>query len=116
MKRTTIFIDEHHESDLRTIARRQKRPVAAVVREALESYISATKSEMKPRLGFSAIGRSGFSNTAETHEDWLWSGLDPHDGKVKAGNATTAQRARASRSSDTGKKSGRASQTMKRKR
>ena len=40
MKRTTIFIPETLERDLQLYARRAGRPVASVVREAVEQYLT----------------------------------------------------------------------------
>jgi len=80
MKRTTIFIDEAIEADLHALARRQQRPVAALVREAVEQYVVAERQAGPPRPGFVAIGRSGVGDTAERHEDLLFADLAPHGG------------------------------------
>jgi len=80
MKRTTIFIDEAIEADLHALARRQQRPVAALVREAVEQYVVAERQAGPPRPGFVAIGRSGVGDTAERHEDLLFADLAPHAG------------------------------------
>lgn len=77
MKRTTIFLDERLEHDLKSVARRQGRPLASVVREAMADYVAKALDDT-PRLGFVAAGRSGRADTAETHEDVLWSALTPH--------------------------------------
>ncbi len=71
MKRTTIFIDESLERDLRAIAEREKRPVAGLVREALGSYVAKRKKACSPP-SFVALGRSGRRDTAENHEELLW--------------------------------------------
>lgn len=75
MKRTTIFVPEPLERDLQLYARRENRPVASVVREALAEYLAArrTKSALP---SFTGIGRSGRSDIAERHEELLWA--DPH--------------------------------------
>ena len=78
MKRTTIFLEAPLESDLKALARRQGRPMAAVVREALEAYVAASKRRAGLRLGFLAFGRSGFRDGAERHEQLLFDRLDPH--------------------------------------
>lgn len=80
MKRTTIFIDEAVEADLHALARRQQRPVAALVREAVEQYVVAERQAGPARPGFVAIGGSGFADTAERHEDILFADLAPHEG------------------------------------
>lgn len=94
MKRTTIFLDERLEHDLKAVARRQGRPVASVVREAMADYV-AKALDSTPRLGFVAAGRSGRADTAETHEDVLWSGLAPHSDAPppRARTKKTAKRA-----------------------
>jgi predicted transcriptional regulator len=71
MKRTTIFVDEALERDLRAIAERERRPVSGLVREALENYVARRRKE-GPKLGFVAFGRSGHGDTSELHESLLW--------------------------------------------
>jgi predicted transcriptional regulator len=71
MKRTTIFIDEAIERDLRAIAERDCRPVSGLVREALGTYV-ARRNREGSELRFIAIGSSGRRDTAETHEELLW--------------------------------------------
>lgn len=78
MKRTTIFIDEEIESELKALAGRRGRPVAAVVREALARHVAEEKARYAPSLSFVAIGRSGHRDTAERHEEILWKGLRRH--------------------------------------
>lgn len=87
MKRTTIFIDEALERDLRAIAERDRRPVSGLVREALGSYVARRKKE-GPRLGFVAFGRSGRRDTAEVHEGLLW--RDPNG--VTSGHGSSPAR------------------------
>jgi predicted transcriptional regulator len=72
MKRTTIFLEEQLERELQALARRGDRPVSSVVREALEQYVASAREQAKPRLGFIAVGQSGTSDTAERHEELLW--------------------------------------------
>ncbi len=99
MKRTTIFIDEATERDLRAIAERDRRPVSGLVREALGSYVARRKKE-GTRLGFVAIGRSGHGDTAEVHEELLWrdpdrvtSGPAPDPAVVSEASGSSASRA-----------------------
>ena len=71
MKRTTIFVPEPLERDLQLYARSQRKPVAFVVREALAEYLAAHLSA--PALpSFVGVGKSGHPDTAERHEDLLW--------------------------------------------
>jgi hypothetical protein len=75
MKRTTIFIDEGIERELRLVARRRRRSVAAVVREAIAREVAA---EARRPLRFVGIGDSGRHDIAERHEELLFKGLEPH--------------------------------------
>lgn len=95
MKRTTIFLDESTERDLKTLAYRRNEPVALLVREAVARYIVA-ETEAAPRLpSFVGIGRSGFTDTAERHEELLFKGLEeemglpPRRARVAAKTPTT---------------------------
>ncbi|MGB2714588.1 MAG: hypothetical protein WBC51_10445 [Vicinamibacterales bacterium] len=72
MKRTTIFIDERLERELRAVARRQGQPVAALVREAVARYVADAQAGRSPRLRFVAAGRSGRRDIAERHEELLF--------------------------------------------
>ncbi len=78
MKRTTVFLDESLERDLRAIARRQSRPVASVVREALDGYVNRQVRRNETSLRFAGIGASGRSDTSERHEEMLFRELQPH--------------------------------------
>jgi predicted DNA-binding protein len=71
MKRTTIFLDEALERDLQALARRRKRPMAALVREALAVYVVAAEPAA-PALSFVGAGSSRRSDIAERHEELLW--------------------------------------------
>jgi predicted transcriptional regulator len=74
MKRTTIFLDEQLERELQALARRQGRPMAGLVREAVEHYVVEARELDGPasRHGFVALGRSGHRDIAERHEELLW--------------------------------------------
>lgn len=84
MKRTTIFLYETTECDLKALARQQGRPVADMVREALVDYVAREKERPRQPLRFVAIGDSGFTDTAERHEELVFAGLDPHGGAAPA--------------------------------
>jgi len=77
MKRTTVFLDEDLDRDLKALAERQGRPTARLVREALADYVDRQRAE-RPALSFVAAGRSGRSDVAERHEEILASELSPH--------------------------------------
>ena len=72
MKRTTVFLYEATECDLKALARQQGRPVADMVREAITEYVAREKTKTRPALRFLAFGRSGHSDTAERHEELLF--------------------------------------------
>jgi predicted transcriptional regulator len=78
MKRTTIFIDEAVEQDLRLLARRRARPMAALVREALATYVTEHRRTSSDLPAFVAADGSGHRDTAEHHEDILFEDLQPH--------------------------------------
>jgi len=78
MKRTTIFIEESVEKDLQALARRERRTTSALIREALARYVGDEKRRTGGSLRIIGMGRSGHRDTAEKHEELLWSGLEPH--------------------------------------
>jgi predicted transcriptional regulator len=71
MKRTTIFVDEALEHDLRAIAGRRGQPVASLVREALAEFVTAEKRGRRTTLGFVATGASGQTDTSDRREEIL---------------------------------------------
>ena len=75
MKRTTIFMPESLERDLQLYARREGKPAAAVVREAIAEYIGRGRAKLP---SFAAAFDSGHTDTAERHEELLFTGLKPH--------------------------------------
>ena len=98
MKRTTIFIEEQLERELRALAHRLDRPAAALVREAVERYVVTARQGGSRRLGFVAIGRSGHADTADRHEDLLWQeqagGAGARTGRISARRAVRGTRGR----------------------
>jgi predicted transcriptional regulator len=99
MKRTTIFLEERLERDLHAVARREGRPMGAVVREAIARYIRLRQRSRGKTVSFLAMGRSGRTDTAERHEDLLWRDLTPHEPAEPAGGAPAIRRRRAGRPS-----------------
>ena len=97
MKRTTIFIDEVLERDLRAIAEREKRPVSGLVREALGIYV-AKRKKTTPAPSFVAWGRSGHRNTAENHEELLWQELLDETTPTDRKRSSAGKRPKSSRS------------------
>jgi predicted DNA-binding protein len=72
MRRTTVFLDEQLERELKALARRDGRPMASVVREALAAYVVNEREHPPGAMGFVAAGRSGQRDTAARHEELLW--------------------------------------------
>jgi predicted transcriptional regulator len=97
MKRTTVFLYETTECDLKALARQQGRPVADMIREAITDYVSREKAKARRPLRFVAIGRSGHSDTAERHEELLFASPEPIPGsgarpRAKPAAATARRR------------------------
>ena len=78
MQRTTIFLDETLKREIQALARRQSRPAAAIVREAIVRHLEAEGRKGRPTPSFVGIGASGRSDTAERHEELLFRGLEAH--------------------------------------
>jgi hypothetical protein len=78
MRRTTLFLDEQLEHDLRALSKRKGVPLASVVREAMAQYVANEKQRGRGSVRFMASGRSGHADTAERQEELLWGDLDPH--------------------------------------
>ncbi|RUM30060.1 MAG: DNA-binding protein [Aquifex sp.] len=70
MKRTTIFINEETEQEIKLIAKQKQKSVAEVIREAINEYISKYKKAKK--YPFIGLGSSNRSDISETHEEELW--------------------------------------------
>jgi hypothetical protein len=68
MKRTTIYLDPELEVLLKLEMLRQKRPMAELVREAVQAYVTREPSRMPPGAGDFASGRQ---DTAERSERLL---------------------------------------------
>ena len=84
MKRTTIFVPESLERDLQLYAKREGKPAAAVVREAIAEYIADGRSRAK-LPSFTAAFDSGHTDTAERHEELLFETLSPHGADARKG-------------------------------
>ncbi len=77
MKRTTIFVPESLERDLHLYAKREGKPAASVVREALAEYLAHGRSRAKlPSFAGQFSGQH--TDTAERHEALLFTALTPH--------------------------------------
>jgi len=76
MKRTTVFLQEELDREVKALAERQGRPAASVIREALSEYVGRHRGDCT--LSFLAAGRSGRRDVAERHEEILAAELEPH--------------------------------------
>ena len=84
MKRTTIFVPESLERELQLYAKRQGKPAAAVVREAIAEYIADGRSRTK-LPSFTGAFDGPYTDTAERHEELLFKELSPHGESRRAG-------------------------------
>jgi predicted transcriptional regulator len=94
MQRTTVFLEESVRRDLKALARRQSRPAAALVREAILRLLEAEANQERSVPGFLGIGASGESQVAERHEDLVFRRLEPHAPARTARRRRTAGPAR----------------------
>lgn len=90
MKRTTIFVPEALERDLQLYARREGKPTAAIVRDALAAYIAERPAADLP--SFTGAFDSGHSDTAERHEELIFRNLVPHGKAVQAKTKSVRRR------------------------
>lgn len=74
MKRTTVYLEPELEISLKVLAKRESKPMAEIIREALRGYLKKRGSKLPPGAGEFA---SGYSDTAERAEELL--------GKLKFG-------------------------------
>ena len=68
MKRTTIYLEPELEVLLKLETRRQQRPMAEIIREALRTYVMREPRQAPPGAGAFASGRS---DTAARVDDVL---------------------------------------------
>ncbi|HET7619911.1 MAG TPA: CopG family transcriptional regulator [Vicinamibacterales bacterium] len=68
MKRTTIYLEPELEVLLKLEMHRQRRPMAEIVREAVQAYVTRAPRQAPPGAGAFASGRS---DTAERAEEIL---------------------------------------------
>ena len=84
MKRTTIFVDESIENDLKALANSADVPVASLVREALAEYVARRRKTAPLSVRFLAAGRSGRDDVAELSEEIVFTELEPHGARGAA--------------------------------
>ena len=71
MKRTTLFIEEALEAEVKALARRRGTAAAGLVREAIARYVAEETREETRVPRFLGAGRSGRRDVAERHEEIL---------------------------------------------
>jgi plasmid stability protein len=67
MQKTTLYLPEDLERELKNAARREGRPMAELVREALSRYLSERDRPMPRSVGMGADGQIG----GAASEQWL---------------------------------------------
>ena len=68
MRRTTIYLEPELDLRLKREMRRQKRPVAELIRDAVRQYLGEAPARRPPGAGAFA---SGHKDTADRAEHWL---------------------------------------------
>jgi predicted transcriptional regulator len=96
MKRTTIFLPEALERDLQGLARREGKPIAWFVREALATYVASQRRAAR-LPSFAAVGAGNASDTAQRHEELLWTGAHGTSTRPDAAPAPAPETARPPR-------------------
>lgn len=71
MKRTTIFADDCTQKDLKRVSVLEKKSMAQVMREAFDAHL-ARKLAPKSRFSFAGKFDSHRKDSAEKHEELLW--------------------------------------------
>lgn len=66
MKRTTVYFEPELEVRLKMEGLRRKQPMAEIVREAVEAYLSQEPAAGPPGAGGFASGRADTADRAET--------------------------------------------------
>jgi len=93
MRRTTIYLETETDLLLKQEAIRRKRPVAELIREALDGYVHRTRSRLPPGVG---AFDSGFRDTAEHAEEILrQTGFGEEGRKDRRSKPTPRKRPRA---------------------
>jgi hypothetical protein len=101
MKRTTIFIPESLERDLQLHARRERKPAASIVREAIAAYIvRGRRGSALP--SFAGAFDSGHTDTADRHEELLFKALTTHVAEPLPPKRARARRRRTRRTTRKG--------------
>ena len=65
MRRTTVYLESDLELRLKRETRRQKRPMAALIRDALRQYVGEAPGRQPPGGGAFASGKKDTAAKAE---------------------------------------------------
>jgi hypothetical protein len=68
MRRTTVYLETETDLLLKREAMRRKKPVAELIREALDGYLNRSRTRLPPGIG---AFDSGLRDTAERAEEIL---------------------------------------------
>ena len=73
MLRTTVYLHEKTDADLKLLARHQGRPKAELIREALETYVNKARAKIEIELP-PGVGRytSSRDDVSERTDVLLW--------------------------------------------
>jgi hypothetical protein len=66
-----IYIDERQDKALRLLAKQRKISVSELIRRAIDLLLSQVTIENDPAFQLIGLGKSGISNIAENHDDYL---------------------------------------------
>jgi predicted transcriptional regulator len=72
MKRTTVYLEEDLNLELKRLADQQGRPQAELIREALRNYAQANRSS-RAVPEWVGLGQSGVGNLSERVDELLFS-------------------------------------------
>jgi plasmid stability protein len=83
MKRMQIQVTDAQFAGLQARAARADRPVAALVRDALDAYLSDEEQRRRIERALKAIGgyRSGLGDVSENHDEYLAQAIEERIGR-----------------------------------
>jgi hypothetical protein len=76
MRKVQLYIDETLAGDIRQVATIQRRPAAAVIRDAVRAYVATVKVDRDddPFLPIVGAYTGGPTDAAQEHDRYLYSG------------------------------------------
>jgi predicted transcriptional regulator len=78
MEKTTLYLPSDLQRSLRDLSRRSGRPQAALIREALESYVGSQARPWPRSIGSAADGTvAGRDSEAWLADEWSKAGARP---------------------------------------